>query len=82
MVARGYSQEYLKNDDETLAPVARITTLRFLFAFGNQFDLKKHYMDAKTGLLKGEIYMKVSDGVESKNWQVCVLNKTLYGLKQ
>ena len=36
LVARGFSQEYLVDYEETFAPVARITSFRFSIAFANQ----------------------------------------------
>lgn len=86
LVARGFSQQYLEDYDETFAPVTRITTLRFMLAFSNQYDLLIHHMDVKTaflnGILKEEIYMEVPDGIKADRDQVCRLNKSLYGLKQ
>ncbi|CAG4919528.1 unnamed protein product [Colias eurytheme] len=86
LVARGFSQKYLVDYDETFAPVARISTFRFIIAFSNQHGLLVHQMDVKTAFLNGElkeeIYMKVPDGVKGKDNQVCKLNRALYGLKQ
>lgn len=86
LVARGFSQEYLVDYNETFAPVARISSFRFILAFSNQFNLLVHHMDVKTaflnGILKEEIYMKIPEGVKSKSNQVCKLHKALYGLKQ
>ncbi|CAK9816176.1 Copia protein [Anthophora plagiata] len=86
LVARGFSQQYLIDYNETFAPVARITSFRFIIAFANQNNLLLHHMDVKTAFLNGElkeeIYMKVPQGIESKIDQVCKLNKALYGLKQ
>lgn len=86
LVARGFSQQYLEDYDETFAPVARITTFRLIMAFANQNDLLVHHMDVKTaflnGILKENIYMQVPEGISSKSNHVCKLNKTLYGLKQ
>lgn len=86
LVARGFSQEYLQDYNETFAPVARIASFRFIIAFANQHNLLIHHMDVKTaflnGILKEEIYMKVPEGVPSKENYVCKLNKALYGLKQ
>lgn len=86
LVARGFSQQYLQDYNETFAPVARISSFRFILAFSNQFNLLIHHMDVKTaflnGTLKEEIYMKVPEGVTCDNNQVCKLNKALYGLKQ
>jgi len=86
LVARGFSQEYLKDYNETFAPVARISSFRIILAIANQFDLLVHHMDVKTAFLNGdlkeEIFMRVPEGVESKQDEVCLLNKALYGLKQ
>lgn len=86
LVARGFSQEYLKDYDETFAPVARISSLRFIIAFSNQYNLLLHHMDVKTAFLNGElkeeIFMKIPEGVKSNPNKVCKLNKALYGLKQ
>ena len=48
LVARGFSQKYLVDYNETFAPVARIASFRFVIAFANQFDLMIHHMDVKT----------------------------------
>lgn len=87
LVARGFNQLYKLDYDETFAPVARISTLRCLLAFANQYKLLIHQMDVKTAFLNGDlkedIFMKVPDGIDIKNVNiVCKLNKSLYGLKQ
>lgn len=86
LVARGFSQEYLMDYNETFAPVARIASFRFILSFANQFNLLVHHMDVKTAFLNGElkedIYMKVPEGISCPNNYVCKLNKALYGLKQ
>lgn len=87
LVARGFSQEYLVDYNETFAPVARIASFRFILAFANQFNLLVHHMDVKTaflnGKLKEEIYMKIPEGIPILDDNlVCKLNKSLYGLKQ
>lgn len=85
LVARGFSQEYLTDYNETFAPVARIASFRFI-SFANQRNLLIHHMDVKTaflnGVLKEEIFMKVPEGILNINDHVCKLNKALYGLKQ
>ena len=72
--------------NETFAPVARISSFRFVIAFANQFNLLIYHIDVKTaflnGILKEETYMRVPDGVKCNDNQVCKLNKALYGLKQ
>ena len=86
VVARGFSQEYLIDYNETFAPVARISSFRFIMAYANQFNLMVHHMDVKSaflnGILKDEIYMKVPEGIKCKENEVCKLNKAIYGLKQ
>ncbi|CAB3227630.1 unnamed protein product [Arctia plantaginis] len=86
LVARGFSQKYLIDYNETFAPFARISSFRFIIGYANQYNLLVHHMDVKTAflndLLKEQIYMNVSEGVYSKNNYVCKLNRVLYGLKQ
>ena len=86
VVARGFSQKYLIDYNETSAPVARISSSRFIISFANQFNLMVHHMDVKSaflnGILKEEIYMKVPEGIKCKDNEVCKLNKAIYGLKQ
>ncbi|CAK9796153.1 Copia protein [Anthophora plagiata] len=86
LVARGFSQKYLTDYNETFAPIVRIASFRFIIAFANQFNLLIHHMDVKTAFLNGElkeeIYMKVPQRVISKSNEVCKLNKAIYGLKQ
>ena len=53
-----------------------------------QFDLELEQMNVKTTFLHGELeekmYMKQSEGYipEDKENKVCLLKKSLYGLKQ
>lgn len=85
-MARGFSQQYLTDYNETFAPVARLASFRFMLVFANQYNLLIHHMDVKTAFLNGdlkeEIYMKIPQGAEYKEDYVCKLNKALYGLKQ
>ena len=53
VVARGFSQEYLIDYNETFAPVARISSFRFIMAYANQFNLMVHHMDVKSAFLNG-----------------------------
>lgn len=86
LVAKGYTQQYQVDYDETFAPVAGITSFRFLLAIANKFNLKVHHMDVKTAFLNGkldeEIYMRAPEGMPNEENMVCKLNKSLYGLKQ
>jgi len=58
-----------------------------LLTIGTQFDLELEYMDVKITFLHGEleeIYMKQHEGYiqESQENKVCLITKSLYGLKQ
>ena len=88
MVARGFSQQYGLDYDETFSPVAKITAVRVLLALAANKDWDLWQMDVKNALLHGEldreIYMNQSMGFQSQGHPeyVCKLRKTLYGLKQ
>jgi hypothetical protein len=86
LVARGFSQQYGVDYDETFAPVVRMETLRILLAIAAAEDLEIHQMDVITAYLAGEleeeIYMTTPPGVPGTEGLVCRLLKGLYGLKQ
>lgn len=86
LVAKGFQQTFMKDYNEIFAPVARITTLRFILALANQFDYNVHHMDVKKAFLNGDleedIYMHIPEGIEHDGTKVWMLNKSLYGLKQ
>ena len=69
-------------------PVVKNTSIRMLLAIVAQFDLEFEQMDVKTVFLHGEleenIYMKQPEGYiqKGKENKVCLLKKSLYGLKQ
>ena len=68
--------------------MARITTIRILFALASIHNLVIHQMDVKTAFLNGEldeeVYMKQPEGfvMYGQENKVCRLIKSLYGLKQ
>jgi hypothetical protein len=89
IVAKGYSQTYGVDYEETYAPVVRYYSLRMVLALSAHYNLELHHMDVKSAYLNGEleedIYMEQPEGasvVQSKEDWVCKLHKSLYGLKQ
>lgn len=86
LVARGFSQKYGFDYTETYAPVAYMTTIRTLFAFAAAKGLIMAGFDVKTAFLYGEleekIFMQQPAGFEIDESKVCLLNRSLYGLKQ
>ena len=86
IVARGFSQVYEVDYLETFAPVAKLASIRILFAIAAAMDLEIHQMDVVTAFLANEldeeIYMEQPKGFVDGNDMVCKLGKSLYGLKQ
>ena len=91
VVTKGFTQKYGLDYQETFAPVAKMNTVRLLFALAThrgwilqQYDVKNVFLH---GDLTEEIYMalppRYSSLVPSTLASVvCRLRKSLYGLKQ
>ena len=88
LVAKGFRQKEGVDYFDTYAPVARITSIRLLFALASIHNLCIHQMDVKTDFLNGdlneEVYMEQPEGfvLPGNEHKVCKLTKSLYGLKQ
>ena len=88
LVAKGYSQKYGIDYDETFSPVVRFSSIRTLLALAVQKGMLIHQMDVVTAFLNGrleeEIYMQQPEGYITPGSEdlVCRLKKSLYGLKQ
>jgi hypothetical protein len=88
LVAKGFTQIFGIDYDETFSPVARFESLRLLVALAALEDWEIHQMDVKSaflnGLLDEEIYMEQPQGFIDPDHphKVCKLNKAIYGLKQ
>ena len=89
LVAKGYSQVYGVDYLDTFAPVAKLASLRIILAIAAAEDLEIHQMDVVAAFLAGylelEIYMEQPEGFKQGTDEedlVCLLKKSLYGLKQ
>ena len=87
--AKGFTQRWGEDYDETYAPVAKYTSIRTLFALlAGRKNSRIHQMDVNTAFLNSDIeetvYVEQPEGykVPGKEDFVCLLRKTLYGLKQ
>ena len=63
-----------------------MSTVRCILAIAASSKWKVHQLDINNAFLHGdlheEVYMKVPKGIACKRNQVCLLKKSLYGLKQ
>jgi hypothetical protein len=88
LVAKGFTQNKGEDYFDTYSPVAILITIHVLIALAASHDLLIHQMDVKTTFLNGEldeeIYMKQPEGfvTHGHDNMVCILRKSLYGLKQ
>ena len=89
-VAKGFSQVEGRDIHETYSPTAKMPTIRIVLSLAvqnryqlRQLDIKTAYLNAK---LDKEILMKQPEGFEKFDEEgkplVCLLKKSLYGLKQ
>lgn len=86
LVARGFSQKPGIDYSETFSPVVRHSTMRILFSLANELDLEMEHLDVTCAFLNAElaetIYMEQPVGFSSDKNKVCLLLKSIYGLKQ
>ncbi|GJX29177.1 retrotransposon protein, putative, ty1-copia subclass [Tanacetum coccineum] len=87
-VAKGFTQTYGVNYEETFSPVADIRAIRILIAIAAYYDYEIWQMDVKTTVLNGhlseEVYMEQPEGFVNPKYpnRVCKLKRSIYGLKQ
>ena len=88
LVAQGYTQIEGVDFDETFAPVARLVSIRLLFAISYALRFKLFQIDVKSAFLNGilneEVYVAQPKDFEDPQHPDYVyrLKKALYGLKQ
>ncbi|RVW48516.1 Retrovirus-related Pol polyprotein from transposon TNT 1-94 [Vitis vinifera] len=88
LIAKGYTQTYGVDYQETLSPIVKLNTVRVLISLAANLDWPLHQFDVKNvffhGDLEDEVYMDIPQGFVSSTQGkvVCKLQKTFYRLKQ
>ena len=88
LMAKGFTQTYGVDYQETFAPVAKINSIRVLLSLVANYNWPIHQLDIKKAFLNGdleeEVFMSPPPGFEKVFGQhkVCKLKKSLYGLKK
>nr|GEU41282.1 hypothetical protein [Tanacetum cinerariifolium] len=88
LVAKGFTQTYGVDYEETFSPVVDIRAIRILIAIAVFYDYEKWKIDDKTAFLNGyldeDIYMVQPEGfIYPKHpRKICKLQRSIYGLKQ
>lgn len=86
LVACGYSQVEGVDFKETFSPVVKLKSIRTLLAVAVERDWKIHHVDITAaylnGTLKETVYMEQPAKYEHCKDDVCLLKKSLYGLRQ
>src|SRR6218665_1582229 len=83
LVARGFTQKFGEDFDDTFAPVARHTTLRTLLTVAASKKMQVNHYDVKISFLNGdikeELYMNQPEGFAKpdEEQKVCKLKKAL-----
>nr|GFA48910.1 retrotransposon protein, putative, Ty1-copia subclass [Tanacetum cinerariifolium] len=88
LVAKGCTQTYAIDYEETFSPVPDIRAIRILIAIAAYYDYEIWQMAVKTAVLNGrldeDIYMEQLEGYADPKYpnRVCKLQRSIYGLKQ
>jgi len=86
LVVKGCAQRPGFDYNDTFSPVVRLETIRAILSMVPSKKLKIQQMDVKgaylNGILKENVYMRQPEGFSDGTTRVCLLQKTLYGLKQ
>ena len=76
-MAKGFTQEYGIDYDETFASIVRMTTVRSLITVATLRHCSVHSMDVKNAILNGElheeVYMQPPPGLPHEPGQVYLL---------
>ena len=88
LVGKGYTQKEGVDFKKVFSPVVRHASIRVILSLTAVQDMELDLLDVKTAFLHGrlqeEIFMTQPEGYEDpkKPRHVCLLKKSLYGLKQ
>jgi hypothetical protein len=86
LVARGFTETHGVDYTDTFSPVVRHSTMRLLFDIANEYDFNIDHIDVNPAFLNGElhetIYMERPQGYRDNKQKVCLLQRSIYGLKQ
>lgn len=88
MVAKGFTQKEGIDYNEIFSPVVKHSSIRILLAIVVQKNWELHQLNVKTAFLHGKleetIYIEQPEGFirPGDEGKVCLLKKSLYGLKQ
>ena len=86
LVARGFTQKYGIDYEDTFAPTVRSDTLRTVLAIVALENLECHQVDVNNAFtqssLKDTIYMTAPEGVKVAPGRALQILQSLYGLKQ
>lgn len=87
LVAKGFTQSYGVDYEETFAPMSKLNLVRVILSLAANLYWPLHQLNIKNDLLNGdveeEVDMQIPPGLESSNTSnmVCRLQKSLYCLK-
>lgn len=86
LVAKEYNQKFGVDYAETFSPVVKMNIVRTLLALAASKHWTLHHLDVNNACLhrnlEEEVYIEVPEEVPNPHHYVCLLKKSLYGLKQ
>ena len=86
LVLLGHLQRENIDYFETYAPVVDFTAVRIALVLASFKNMSIHHLDVKCAFLNGElqeeIYMRLPDSYAPSDGSVCMLKRSIYGLRQ